>query len=251
MSQNPNSDSLITVIMAAGKGTRMRSDLAKVLHPLCGRPLIQYVVETAVAIHSSRILVIVGHQADAVREALTPYPVEFVLQQDLLGTGHAVMQAAPALSGFTGDLLVLAGDTPLVRPATLENLVHYHRLEHAAATLLTARMDNPHGLGRIIRGVDGQVTRIVEEKDAAPEEKNIREVNTSVYCFQAPLLLELLGLLKPQNQQKEYYLTDTIALIRERELCIRGVETDRPEETVGINTPEQLAAAETSLQRQR
>lgn len=247
MTKNQNNDGLITVIMAAGQGTRMRSDLVKVLHPLGGRPLIQYVVETAIAIHSNRILVIIGYQGEAVRDALEQFPVEFVTQKDLLGTGHAVMQAEPFLSGFTGDLLVLAGDTPLVRPGSLDYLVSQHRSEHAAVTLLTARMENPYGLGRIIRGPDGQVARIVEENDASSEEKLVREVNTSVYCFQAPLLLELLGLLKPQNQQKEYYLTDTIALMADRNLRIRGIETDRPQETVGINTPEQLEAAETYL----
>lgn len=243
-----NASELITVVMAAGKGTRMRSDLAKVLHRMRNRPMIQYVVETAIAIGSRRILVVVGHQAEAVMQALNGYRVEFVEQRELLGTGHAVMQTAPAIGGHAGDLLALAGDTPLLLPATLNHMIERRRLTGAAVTLLTARMDDPSGFGRIIRA-NGQVTRIVEEKDASPDEKRIREINTSTYCFKTPLLLDMLRLLKPLNQQGEYYLTDTIGLLHERGYRVEGVLAERPEETLGINTAEQLAAAEDILAR--
>jgi bifunctional UDP-N-acetylglucosamine pyrophosphorylase/glucosamine-1-phosphate N-acetyltransferase len=243
-------DGLITVVMAAGKGTRMRSDLAKVLHPLCGRPMVHFVVETALAIGSDRVLVVIGHQAEAVREALKTYPVEFVEQREQLGTGHAVMQAAPLLGGYAGTLLVLAGDTPLLQPATLRSMIDGHHAQGAAATLLTAEMGDPYGLGRIVRGEDGQILRIVEEKDATPEERSIREVNTSTYCFQTPLLLRMLHRLQPVNQQGEYYLTDTIGLLRAEGYRLHGIRVSEPEETTGINTPEQLAAAEAVLKKQ-
>lgn len=240
---------LVTVVMAAGKGTRMKSDLAKVLHPIGGRPMIQYVVETAMAVGSERILTIVGHQAEAVMETLAGYPVEFVEQRELLGTGHAVMQASPHLGGYEGDMLALAGDTPLLRPETLSDMVTRHRFTQAAVTLLTARIEKPFGFGRIVRDPDGRVVRIVEEKDTRPEEKNIREVNTSTYCFQTPLLLEMLTLLKPLNQQGEYYPTDTVGLLHERGYRVEGIAAEYPEETLGINTPEQLAFAGAILAR--
>lgn len=235
---------LVSLVMAAGKGTRMRSDQAKVLHPLCGRPMIQYVIEEAGRMSPDRILVIVGHQAEEVEQALHGYPVEFVEQQEQRGTGHAVLQARATLAGFVGTVLILSGDTPLLRAQTLQGFVDHHRHSQAAVTVLTARMDDPRGLGRIVRDETGQVIRIIEEKDAIPEERLIAEVNTGTYCFDCRALFEVLTDVKPLNRQGEYYLTDTIELLRARHRRVSGYPAENAAETVGINTPEQLAQAD-------
>lgn len=240
---------VVTVIMAAGKGTRMHSDRAKVLHRVCDRPMVQYVVETAKAIGSDRIVVVVGHQAERVKTALNGYPVEFVEQREQRGTGHAVMQTYPLLKDYTGVVLVLAGDTPLIQPRSLNRLIAHHRKKQAGVTILTARVDNPFGLGRIVRDASGRVARIVEEKDATPEERRITEVNTSIYCFQSRPLFEALDRVRPDNRQGEYYLTDTIAILRNQDYWIDGYPAEDSHETAGINTPEQLAEAERLLQK--
>ncbi len=239
---------LVTVIMAAGKGTRMKSDRAKVLHELCGRPMICYPIDAARAIGSGRIVVIVGHQADAVKEATADMNVEYAEQREQLGTGHAVMQSAPLLKGFTGTLLVLAGDTPLITARTLRGLIDTHAEQKAAVTILTAVMEDPHGLGRIVRDEDGQVSRIVEEKDATNEERNISEVNSSIYCFDATRLFDALNHVTTDNQQGELYLTDTIGILRGSGGWIAGKAADHADDTTGINTVEQLEHASRILQ---
>ena len=238
---------LITVILAAGKGTRMHSDLAKVLHRLNGRPMIHYVLDTARALRSRRIIVIVGHQAEAVRRELAGTTVEFAVQEEQRGTGHAVRQAGPLLAGEKGVVLVLAGDTPLIRPSTLEPLMIAHRSEGAAASVLTARVEDPTGLGRILRDEAGRIDRIVEEKDATEKQRALKEVNTSTYCFEPSRLLQALDRLTPENRQGEYYLTDTIEILRRQGHRIADAAAGKPEETTGINTPEHLAAAESRL----
>ena len=235
---------LTTLILAAGKGTRMQSDLAKVLHPLHNRPMIQYVVETAMAIRSDRIVVIVGYQTEDVRRALKSYPVIFAEQKNQLGTGHAVMQAVPFLEGADDNMLVLAGDTPLLTAATLKKFVFEHHRLQAAVSILTAKMNEPAGLGRIIRTKEGQIIRIVEEKDATDEEREIKEINTSTYCFHTPLLMEALKKIKPMNKQGEYYLTDTIGILCDQGHRIGGIIATDPDETIGINTLAHLATAE-------
>lgn len=236
-------DDLTTVILAAGKGTRMQSDLAKVLHPLNNRPMIHYVVETALAIGSNRIIVVVGHQADQVKKALKNYSVQFVEQEQQLGTGHAVMQAVPGIEDHCDNLLVLAGDTPLIQADTLDILVSDRRRTDAAVSILTAKMKDPTGLGRIVR-IDGQIVRIVEEKDASEDERRINEINTSTYCFNTPLLISALREIKDDNKQQEYYLTDTIGILRDQGRKISGIVSDHAEETMGINTRAQLTEAE-------
>ncbi|MXY48772.1 MAG: NTP transferase domain-containing protein [Gemmatimonadetes bacterium] len=244
---------LITLILAAGKGTRMHSDLAKVLHRINGRPMIHYVLDTARALRPRRIIVIVGHQAGAVRRELAGLPgltgltVEFAVQEEQLGTGHAVSQAAPLLAGECGVVLVLAGDTPLIRHSTLASLIDAHRRTGAAASVLTAGVDDPTGLGRILRDGAGRIDRIVEEKDASEEQRSIKEINTSTYCFEPVLLLRALDRLTPENRQGEYYLTDTIGILRREGRRIADATAGMPEETMGINTPEQLSAAESWL----
>jgi UDP-N-acetylglucosamine diphosphorylase/glucosamine-1-phosphate N-acetyltransferase len=241
---------LITLILAAGKGTRMHSGLAKVLHRINGRPMIHYVLDTARALRPRRIIVIVGHQAGTVRRELAGLPglpAEFAVQKEQLGTGHAVRQAEPLLAGESGVVLVLAGDTPLIRPSTLASLIHAHRRDGAAASVLTARVDDPTGLGRILRNGEGRIDRIVEEKDATGEQRALKEINTSTYCFEPVLLLRALDRLTPENRQGEYYLTDTIEILRREGHRIADAPAGMPEETMGINTPEQLSAAESWL----
>ena len=238
---------LITLVLAAGKGTRMHSDRAKVLHRINGRPMIHYVLDTARALRPRRIIVIVGHQAGAVRRELSGLPVEFAVQEEQLGTGHAVRQAEPLLAGESGVVLVVAGDTPLIRPSTLSSLIHAHRRDGAAASVLTARVDDPTGLGRILRDGAGRIDRIVEEKDATEEQRTIKEINTSTYCFEPALLMRALDRLTPENRQGEYYLTDTIGILRREGRRIADAPAGMQEEALGINTPEQLSAAETWL----
>ncbi|MXZ75282.1 MAG: NTP transferase domain-containing protein [Gemmatimonadetes bacterium] len=254
---------LITLVLAAGKGTRMHSDLAKVLHRINGRPMIHYVLDTARALRPRRIIVIVGHQAGAVRWELAELPelpeptgptgptrlaVEFAVQEEQLGTGHAVRQAGPLLAGESGVVLVLAGDTPLIRPSTLASLIEVHRRDGAAASVLTAHVADPTGLGRILRDDAGRIDRIVEEKDATEEQRALKEINTSTYCFDPVLLLRALDRLTPENRQAEYYLTDTIGILRREGRRIADAPAGVPEESMGINTPEQLSAAESWLQ---
>lgn len=241
-----NSD-LITVILAAGKGTRMHSDLAKVLHRLNGRPMIHYVLDTARALRSRRIIVIVGHQADEVRRELAGMSVEFAVQEDQRGTGHAVRQAGHLLAGEKGVVLVLAGDTPMIRPATLTSLILAHRREGAVASVLTARVEDPTGLGRILRDEAGHIDRIVEEKDATAEQRALKEINTSTYCFEPTRLLQALDRLTPENRQGEFYLTDTIEILRRQGHRVADAPAVTPEETIGINTPEHLSTAESWL----
>jgi len=238
----------VTLIMAAGKGTRMKSDKAKVLHPICGRPMIQYSVETAQALGSNRVIVIVGHQAEAVKDTLKGYEVEFAEQREQLGTGHAVLQARPLLEGFTGTLLVLAGDTPLIQVASLRNLCDAHARHRAAVTVLTAIMEDPFGLGRIVRDENDQVIRIVEEKDAAEEERVIREVNSSIYCFDTRLLFDALMRITPDNKQGELYLTDTIAILRSAGGWVAGSIAENANDTTGINTMDDLDQADRIMQ---
>lgn len=242
-----SNNDLITVILAAGKGTRMHSARAKVLHRLNGRSMIHYVLDNARALRARRTIVIVGHQADAVRRELAGMNVEFAVQEEQLGTGHAVRQAGPLLAGEKGVVLVLAGDAPLIRPSTLESLILAHRRESAAASVLTARVADPTGLGRILRDDGGRVHRIVEEKDATVEQRALREINTSTYCFEPSRLLQALDRLTPENRQGEFYLTDTIGMLRRQGHRIADAPVEAPEEAIGINTPEHLSAAESRL----
>lgn len=225
----------------------MKSDRPKVLHPLLGRPLVWHVLRAVRAAGAQRIIVVVGHQADLVQAALADAGVEFVVQQPQLGTGHAVMQAEPLLRRQQGTVLVTYGDTPLLRPQTLRNLVEHHTREGAAATVLSAHLDNPTGYGRIVRDPKGAFRAIVEEKDAGPIERAIREINTGTYCFRVPDLLEALAQLRPDNAQSEYYLTDTLGILA-RERLVLAAPLAQGAEWQGINSRAELARAETVLQ---
>lgn len=234
------------VVLAAGKGKRMHSDVPKVLHPLCGQPLLTYVLDTLDAAGVPHPLVVIGHGADEVR-ALVDGRAECVEQRDPLGTGHAVMQAAPHL-GPAEAVLVLYGDTPLLQPATVEALLDLHRRSGAAATMLTAELDDPRGYGRVVRGEDGVVTRIVEEADATPEDARIREINAGTYVFEPLALREGLEALRPTNAQGEYYLTDVVGWLLSKGRQVNAVVTDA-EQAMGINSRRDLAAAERAMRR--
>jgi bifunctional UDP-N-acetylglucosamine pyrophosphorylase/glucosamine-1-phosphate N-acetyltransferase len=240
------SAALAAVILAAGQGTRMKSTLPKVLHQVAGKPLLTHVVRTARAVGADPVVAVVGHGADQVRSACAAPGVGFALQAEQLGTGHALQCAAPAVADFAGDLLLLCGDVPLLKPETLTELLAHHRREGAVATVLTALLDQPHGYGRIIRGATG-VERIVEEKDATPAERAVREINTGIYVFAAPRIFTLLAGLTNDNAQGEYYLTDVIAAARAAGERVAALAVVDAEDAMGINDRIQLAEAGAAL----
>lgn len=245
---------LAAVILAAGRGARMKSDLPKVVHEAGGAPMVCWVVRACALAGCGREVVVVGYQRERVRAAVEragdvgeETAVEFAVQDEQLGTGHAVMCAKPLLEGFEGDILVLCGDGPLVRPETIEGLVEEHRASGAALTLGTAVIDEPTGYGRIVRDAEGAFVGIVEEKNATPEQRAIREVNPSYYCFDAPALWRALSRVRRNETSGEYYLTDAPALLMEEGEAVRAVALAHPEEALSVNTPEQLAAADRIL----
>jgi bifunctional UDP-N-acetylglucosamine pyrophosphorylase/glucosamine-1-phosphate N-acetyltransferase len=237
-----------SVILAAGQGTRMKSDLPKVLHPVAGVPMAFYPSELVRELGSEKNVMVIGHQADAVRSALEAADLRFVLQEEQLGTGHALLCARSELTDFSGTLLLLCGDVPLLRRQTLERLLDYHAAHRAAVTVLTAEPADPHGYGRIVREGE-EVLRIVEEKDASSREKTIREINTGIYAFEAPFVFEALQNLSRDNAQGEYYLTDVVALARSAGRTVCALTAADPEETMGINDRLQLAQAGVVMRR--
>jgi UDP-N-acetylglucosamine pyrophosphorylase len=241
--------SLAIVIMAAGKGTRMKSDLPKVLHEANGKPLVAYVIEKSQTLDPAKIVLIVGHQAGLVRQATTSFPVDYALQEPQLGTGHAVMQAEPFLKDFEGEVVILSGDAPLFTARTLRELIDFHRSRQAVATVLTAEMGDPTGYGRVIRNGGGEeVLKIVEQKDATEEEKTVSEINSGVYVINAAELFSALNGITDDNAQKEYYLTDVFGICFGKGKKVCAFKVADPNEIRGINTPEQLREAEQLLQ---
>ena len=237
------SQGLAAVILAAGKGTRMKSAIPKVLHPLCGEPMLYFPLEAARQAGFKQLKVVIGHGAEQVKERFPAADISWVEQTDQLGTGHALLCAAEALRGYSGPLLLLCGDVPLLRAETLQQLQQYHAQHQAAVTVLTAQMPNPHGYGRVIR--DGeQVLRIVEEQDATAEERQVTEINTGTYLFDAAFVLSALRGLKKNNAQGEYYLTDVVAAAVAAGKKTRALCVDEPTEAMGINDRAQLAEAE-------
>lgn len=231
------------IILAAGKGTRMKSDLLKVAHEVAGKPILHYVIESVMGVPVDRVFVVVGHQSEHIK-SITVYPrLSFVLQESQLGTGHAVSQASLYFRPKKGEtVFVLAGDCPLLRTETLANLLSAHRESNAAATILTARMKDPGSYGRIIHGKMGSVVGIREAKDCSPDELQINEINTGAYCFESEMLFKALQSVQPNNSQKEYYLTDVIGILHEWGHPVGSYCTDTPDEAIGINTRQDLAA---------
>jgi len=259
--------------MAAGKGTRMQSDMPKVMHPVVGKPMVQWVVDAALDIGAAPVVLIVGHGADLVRKgvtarsttiapaaaqtgsrpaasaASTPGALEFVIQDPQLGTGHAVDQARGLFeSGRLGrETIVLGGDGPLIRADTLRALIDTHRARGAAATLATSVLPDPRGYGRVLRRADGGLDRIVEERDATPEIRALREVNPSYYCFDTQRLFDALRRVENTNAAREYYLTDVFTLLGKEGGLVTVVDAVPPEDVLSINTPEQLREVDALL----
>jgi len=225
----------------------MRSALPKALHLLAGKELIRHVLDAVKPLGPGKTAVVLGHQADRVREAMDGYAVEIVHQAEQLGTGHAVRQAVDIIAAAEGPVVVLCADTPLLTPGTLISLIEAHSRAKAAVTVMTAMAEDPAGYGRVLRGKSG-VMRIVEEKDASAAQKKIREVNAGVYCFEKKFLLSALGGIKNRNAQGEYYLPDTIALARKKKLKVAAVLCPDTDETMGINSRFDLSQAELVLQ---
>lgn len=240
------------VILAAGFGTRMRSRKAKVLHEILGKPMINYVVENYRAAGVDKMVIVVGYQGEEVQKALAGLDMDltFAWQHEQLGTAHAVTQAEPYLKDFSGSILVGYGDSPLYRPETIAGLVEHHEQACAECTVLSAIYERPFGYGRILRDEQGDFVGVVEEKDASPEQKQIREINTGVYIFSSQHLWDALAEVKANNAQKEYYLTDVPGIMRRKGYKVEIELCDDPDETSGINTRVQLAEA-TAIMKDR
>jgi bifunctional UDP-N-acetylglucosamine pyrophosphorylase/glucosamine-1-phosphate N-acetyltransferase len=241
-------DNLRVLILAAGKSTRMKSKYAKVLHRAGGRALIEHSVKAAGAV-SSDIFVVIGHSPDQVKAAVPA--VKFVEQQEQLGTGHAVLAARESFSGYSGDVLVMPGDVPLVTPRTLEAFLKFHRDGAFQASVLTADIENPAGYGRILRRSAGEVESIVEHRDASPEVLKIHEINSGIYIFNVAPLFESLSGLRNDNAQKEYYLTDVIQIFVNQKYKVGAFNAESAEEVLGINTRQELAAVDRIMRRRK
>ncbi len=239
----------LAIVLAAGQGKRMKSKLYKVLHPVCGKPMVGHVLDAVNQAGCERSIVVVGHGAEAVKSYLGS-SAEYVLQEQQLGTGHAVKQAGPLLAEEQGTTVVICGDTPLVTAETIEALINHHTRKSAAATVLTAHMDQPYGYGRVVRGENGTVLRIVEQKDCSPEEAAVQEINTGTYCFDNAKLFAALEKVTNHNSQQEYYLTDVIGiLVRENEV-VEGYAVPDVRESIGVNDRIALSEAE-QMMRER
>jgi UDP-N-acetylglucosamine diphosphorylase/glucosamine-1-phosphate N-acetyltransferase len=239
------------IIMAAGKGTRMVSDLPKVLHVVGGKPLVEHVIAAARQLGPDLIVVIVGHGRDQVVNLLNGQGLEFAVQDPPLGTGHAVLQARPALQEFRGEVVILSGDVPLLRAGTLRRLVEAHRDAHVALTVLSTAAPDPFGYGRIVRSDDGEFLGIVEHKEASEAQKAITEINSGIYCCDSVQLFRALDNVRADNSKGEYYLTDIVAILRDSGQRVQAVKLAEYREICGINTPAELAAAEGYYLEQR
>jgi bifunctional UDP-N-acetylglucosamine pyrophosphorylase/glucosamine-1-phosphate N-acetyltransferase len=231
---------LYVAILAAGKGTRMKSNLPKVLHPVAGKPMLLHVIDLAKSLAAQRIISIIGHGKEKVMEVIRDTQTEYVVQDQQLGTAHAVLQLEALLNNLSGDLLVLSGDVPLLRKATVQTLIQTHANHHHAATLLTTVLPDPTGYGRIIRRVDGTLKKIVEHKDCTPEELAIKEINGGIYLFDVETLFPCLHLVTNDNRQKEYYLPDVLPLLINKGKTVALQMIPDSTEILGVNTIEEL-----------
>lgn len=242
--------SRVALVLAAGKGIRMRSDLPKVLVEVCGRPMIEFVLRAVRAAGIERTMLVVGYREHDVRRSLAHWEgIEFVTQRDQLGTGHAVQMCQPYLAGHEGAAVVLAGDSPLVQPESLVTLLDIYDRERPACLLGTAHRDDPTGFGRILRDAAGQFCGIVEERDASPSQRAITEVNVSTYVFDCRELFHGLPQVRNHNRQREYYVTDVPGILRSEGKDVRALPVLQRCEALSINTLDQLAAVEAEMER--
>ena len=251
MSDNSTNDQVHIVILAAGKGTRMRSALPKVLHRLAGLPLLDHVLRTASSVKPASVTVVVGHEGDRIRGFLGQYPkIKTVVQEPQLGTAHALLQAEAVLAGQSGTLVLLSGDVPFLSGATLRALLDTHRSSQSAATVVTATLDRPYGYGRIVR-IGGEVARIVEERDASPAERDIKEINSGIYAFDLAQLFEALRTIGAKNAQGEYYLPDLVAIYRRQHRPVATWTVADAGEIRGINSRSELAEVGRMVRQQK
>ena len=238
------------VILAAGKGTRMKSEQAKVIFKIAEKELVRRVTETALQIDCDPIGIVIGYQKEKVINAIPAHDkIVFIEQKEQHGTGHAVMVTAECFENFDGDLFILCGDIPLLSKNTLFDLQRIHQENRAACTVLTIRLSDPAAYGRVVRNKEGDVCNIVEFKDATEEERKINEINTGIYCYDSKLLFEALKLLNNENKQHEYYLTDTLAILKKMGKKVIGLLTENEAEVTGINSQKELAELETDYYR--
>ncbi|MBF0101510.1 MAG: NTP transferase domain-containing protein [Desulfobacterales bacterium] len=228
------------IILAAGKGTRMKSDKAKVLHELCGKPIIEYVVETAKEITSDHICVVIGHQSEAVKSQLKNYHLNFAYQKKQLGTAHAVMCALPTIPNHLDHIIIMCGDVPLIRKQTIHQLMQKHSEDKCTITLLAVNMNPPYGYGRIVVDEFGNVKQIIEEADASNEEKKITMVNSGLYCINQEFIRYALNQIGCNNNQQEMYLTDIIEIAFKEKKKIGLIVSDCVEELIGVNQQDDL-----------
>ncbi|OZM55846.1 UDP-N-acetylglucosamine diphosphorylase/glucosamine-1-phosphate N-acetyltransferase [Lottiidibacillus patelloidae] len=236
------------VILAAGKGTRMKSNLHKILHPVCGKPMVQHVVDQVNKLSCQEIVTIVGYGAEEVEKQLHGQ-VKFAMQHEQLGTAHAVQQSAPFLEDKEGTTIVVCGDTPLITAETMEQLINHHETNQAKVTILTAEAANPLGYGRIVRDASGNVAKIVEQKDASEEEQKITEINTGTYCFDNKALFATIKKVDNNNAQGEYYLPDVIEILKASSEIVSAYQTSDFDETLGVNDRVALAKAEVLMKK--
>ncbi|TMV44272.1 bifunctional UDP-N-acetylglucosamine diphosphorylase/glucosamine-1-phosphate N-acetyltransferase GlmU [Paenibacillus mesophilus] len=234
---------MLGIVLAAGQGKRMKSKLYKVLHPVCGKPMVGHVLDVLDSVRVDRKVVIVGHGAEEVKSYVGDR-AEFALQAEQLGTGHAVLMAKPLLEQEEGVTVVICGDTPLIRSDSLETMIRLHREQGAAATLMSAELGVPQGYGRIVRNEQGHVVRIVEQKDCSPDQDAIREINAGTYCFDNRKLFAALAKVKNDNAQKEYYFTDVVGILREQGETVLAYCTNDESEWIGVNDRVALSEAE-------
>lgn len=239
------------IVLAAGKGTRMKSDLVKVLHPVFFAPMVCHVLESVRLLAPEQTVVVTGHQAERVEEALSTYAVAFVRQREQLGTGHAVLASEPLLSAKRGTALILCGDTPLIRASTLQQMVDEHRNHQRTLTVMTTVVDNPTHYGRIVANAQGGIERIVEEKDADEATRRISEVNAGIYCADLNFLFAALSQVGTDNQQGEVYLTDIVEIARRQSCDVGRFVCSDPLEITGVNSRVELARANVIMQQRR
>ena len=241
--------SLAVIILAAGKGVRMNSELPKVLHPILKKPMLRYVLDAAQEMEPDRIVLVLGHDSELVRETVSDYPVKTVIQEPQLGTGHAVLCCEDAFRDFSGDILILSGDVPAVGVSALREFADSHAKNRSDVSFISTLVEDPSGYGRVLRNAEGEVIRIVEDKDATADEKREREINAGIYCVKSSFLWENLGGLDRENSQREYYLPGIVNLCASRKRRFQAFTLADSKEVSGVNSREQLGEAEKTIRR--